>query len=191
LMRSQPNHVEVVVEKNTVEPIVKPVAMHYTIPLTSGRGYCSVPPRREMAELFRRSGKENLILLMLSDFDPDGEEIASSFARSMRDDFGIETIVPIKVALTAEQVERYKLPPRMQAKTTSSNYAKFSERHGDTAYELEALNPADLQQVLRDAIEGVIDRNLRDQEIAAEKADAAQLETTRRWVQSMLAELAS
>lgn len=189
LMRSQPNHVEVVVEKNTVEPIVRPIAMEYTIPLTSGRGYCSVPPRREMAERFRRSGKENLILLMLSDFDPDGEEIASSFARSMRDDFGIETIVPIKVALTAEQVERYELPPRMQAKTTSSNYAKFSERHGETAYELEALNPADLQQVLREAIEGIIDRHVLNQEIAAEKADAAELETTRRRVQSLLGKL--
>ncbi len=189
LMRSQPNHIEIVVEKNTVEPIVKPVAMEYTIPLTSGRGYCSVPPRWEMAERFRRSGKEGLILLMLFDFDPDGEEIASSFARSMRDDFDIETIVPIKVALTAAQIKEYELPPRMQAKTTSSNYGKFSMKHGDSACELEALNPADLQRVLREASEGIIDREALGHEIAAEKADAAELATMRRRVQSALAGL--
>ena len=45
LMRSQPNHVELLVEKNTVEPIVQTIASRYTIPITSGRGFCSIPPR--------------------------------------------------------------------------------------------------------------------------------------------------
>ena len=187
LMRSQPNHIEIVVEKNTVESIIRPVTMEYTIPLTSGRGYCSLPPRRAMAERFASSGKEKLVLLILSDHDPDGEEIASSFARSMRDDFGITSIMPIKVALTVEQIEQFQLPPQMTAKTTSSNYGKFAEKHGDAAYELEALNPADLQQVLRDAIKSVVDRDLLDQEIAAEKADAAKLDALRRQTKRLLA----
>ncbi len=97
LMQSQPNHVEILGEKNTVDPILRDVPGQYTIPLTTGRGYCSIPPRYEMAQRFRKSSKEKLVLLLLSDFDPDGEEIAHSFARSMRDDFGIEDIHPIKV----------------------------------------------------------------------------------------------
>ena len=47
LMQSQINQVEIVVEKNTVLGVVKPVAMKYCIPITSGRGYCSLPPRYE------------------------------------------------------------------------------------------------------------------------------------------------
>jgi hypothetical protein len=191
LMRSQPNHIEIVVEKNTIEPFVKPVAMEYTLPLTSGRGYCSLPPRRAMAERFTRSGKEKLILLMLSDHDPDGLEIAASFARSMRDDFGITAIVPIRVALTADQIEEFQLPPKMTAKTTSSNYDKFSEKHGDAVYELDALDVADLHRLLRDAIEGVIDRAALNHEIAAEKADAAELDALRRHLKTLLAEAAS
>jgi len=35
-------------------------------------------------------------VLIVSDFDPDGEEIAQSFARSLRDDFSISTIKPVK-----------------------------------------------------------------------------------------------
>src|SRR5262249_55952988 len=84
LQQSQPNHVEIVGEKNTIDNIVRPVAMEYCVPLTIGRGYSSLPPRDKMAKRFRRSGKEQLILLVLSDFDPEGEDIAHSFARSMR-----------------------------------------------------------------------------------------------------------
>ena len=78
LMQSQPNHLEIVGEKNTVAPTLRPVAEAYGIPLTTGRGYCSLPPRAAIAERYRRSGKEKLVLLLVTDFDPDGEEIAES-----------------------------------------------------------------------------------------------------------------
>ena len=94
--------------------------------LTIGRGYCSLRPRSDIAERFHKSGKDRLVLLMLSDFDPDGEEIAHSFARSLRDDFGIQRIEPIKVALTAEQVKEFDLPPAMKAKKKSSQYKRFA-----------------------------------------------------------------
>jgi hypothetical protein len=187
LMQSQINHYEIVVEKNTVESLVKPVAAEYTIPLTSGRGYCSLQPRYEMAQRFRKSGKERLVLLMLTDHDPDGEEIAASFARSMRNDFNVRYVEPVKVALTAEQVERFQLPPRMSAKATSSNYAKFVEKHGDTVHELEGLTPADLQQVLRGAIESVLDREAFQREVRAEKEDAVKLVALRQQLRVVLA----
>jgi hypothetical protein len=186
LMQSQPNHVELVGEKNTVGSILRPVAGDYTIPLTTGRGYCSLPPRHAMAKRFRASGKTKLVLLLVSDFDPDGEEIAKSFARSMRDDFGVGEIHPIKVALTAEQVKRFKLPPMLQAKKTSSRHDKFVDQHGRNVYELEALSPELLQQVVREAIESVIDRDAYTAEINAERKDAAFLEGVRRTVADSL-----
>ena len=179
LMQSQPNHIEVVGEKNTIEPIIRPVASQFGIPTTIGRGYCSLPPRYEIAERFRKSGKERLVLLMLSDFDPDGEEIAHSFARSLRDDFGIQRIEPIKVALTDDQVKRYDLPPAMMAKKKSSQYKRFAREHGDHVWELEALPPESLQAVLKDAIDAVIDTKVFNHEIDQEKADAAKLEYAR------------
>jgi hypothetical protein len=157
LMQSQPCHIELVAEKNTLASIVEPVAAEYTIPVTIGRGYCSLPPRHAMAERYRKSGKDKLVLLLISDHDPDGESIAHSFARSMRDDLSIFNIHPIKVALTAEQVEEYHLPPILEAKKTSKQYAKFSAQYGDTVHEVEALPPAELQRILRKAIDSVID----------------------------------
>jgi hypothetical protein len=68
LMQSQPNHVEILAEKNTIAPILKPIAEEYCIPMTTGRGYCSIPPRFEIAKRFRASGKDKLVLLMVTDF---------------------------------------------------------------------------------------------------------------------------
>ncbi len=186
LLQSQPNHIELIGEKNTVSSILRPVAVEYTIPMTTGRGYCSLPPRHAMAQRFEASGKDKLVLLFVSDFDPEGEDIAHSFARSMRDDFGIDAIHPIKVALTADQVQEHELPPIMQAKDTSSRYAKFSALHGDDVFELEALPPETLQQIVRSAIEGVIDREAFENEIAAERDDAVFLAGKRQKVCSAL-----
>jgi len=79
------------------------------------------------------------------------------------------------------------LPPRMKAKETSVNYAKFVERHGDDVFELEALPPAALQKALRDAIESVIDINLLNQEQAREREEMVFLENARRRVKAALA----
>ena len=185
LLQSQPHHIEIVCEKNTIEPIVRPVAAEFTIPLTSGRGYCSLPPRRAMAQRYQMSGKQKLILLLVSDFDPDGEQIAQSFARSMRDDFRIKKIHPIKVALTAEQVEEYELPPVLSAKPTSTNYDRFVDKHGETVFELEALEPDTLQEIVRDAIDSVIDTDLYNEEVDQEAEDAAFLDGARNTVQAL------
>ena len=189
LMQSQPNHVEVVGEKNTIASIIRPVCAQFCIPYTLGRGYCSLRPRYDLVERYRQSGKDRLVILFLSDFDPDGEEIAHSFARSLRDDFGVVKIDPVKVALTSEQVEQYDLPPIMTAKSGSANYDRFVKQHGDTVHELEALEPKTLQSILRESIDSVIDTAAFNYEIDQEKQDAAFLENKRRLVHRALAEI--
>ena len=184
LLQSQPHHIEVVGEKNTIAPMIRPVCSRYTVPFTIGRGYCSLSPRHDMVKRFVKSGKPRLVLIVLSDLDPDGDMIAESLARSLRDDFGIEgdrEVVPIRAALTREQVTRLKLPLTLEAKKSSSNYARFVARHGaDSAYELEAVPPTTLQGFLREAIEQVIDVDLFNAEVEAERSDAVFIENTRR-----------
>jgi hypothetical protein len=186
LQRSQPNHIEIVGEKNTIEGVIRPIAMEYCIPYTIGRGYSSLPPRHDMAKRLQKSGKEKLVLLVLSDLDPEGEDIGRSFAQSMRDDFGIKRIEPVKIALTRDQVDQLLLPPIMQAKKTSSRYDRFTAKHGKDVYELEAAPPNRLQAYLREVIDTVLDVELFNAEIDAEKRDAAKLDGYRR---ALLAQL--
>ena len=82
-------------------------------------------PASDLYGRFKRSGKKKLILLMLTDFDPDGEQIAASFARSMRDDFGLVNVHAVGVAVTAEDVELYNLPSDLDAKPSSPTYSEF------------------------------------------------------------------
>jgi hypothetical protein len=174
--RSQPHHIEIVGEKSTVLGIIKPIAMEYCIPVTIGRGYSSLQPRYELSRRYEDSGKEKLVLLILSDHDPDGEEIAQSFCRSMRDDFGIWNIHPVRVALTRTQVDELGLPPIMQAKKSSSNYKKFVKKHGDEVFELEAVPPETLQEILRDAILSVMDIDALNRERKQEQMDRHEIQ---------------
>jgi hypothetical protein len=189
LQAPQPCHVEILGEKNTVASIIRPVTADYAIPFTLGRGYSSLPPRHAMALRFRRTGKDRLVLLVLSDFDPEGQDIAHSFARSIRDDFGIRNIDFIKVALTAEQVRQLRLPPGPKAKKGSSRRKKFVREHGEHVYELEAVEPERLQTMLRQTIESVLDMKLFRAEQAQERRDAASLEEFRQRAQRLLGEV--
>lgn len=191
LMQSQLDHIEMIAEKLTVQGIIKPIADKFCIPLTIGRGYCSLEPRRAIAARFISSGKDRLVLLVVSDLDPDGESIAESFARSIRDDFGIAEIKPIKCLLTMEQVEKWSLPANgMEAKKTSGQYAVYRKKYStDRVYELEAIEPPRMQSALVETIESVIDRTAFNSEIEQEKRDAAKLAAIKQNVSDYLADM--
>lgn len=186
LLRGQSNHIEILVEKNAIRKIVESVADEYCIPCTTGRGYSSLTPRWKMVQRFIQSGKKNLVLLILSDFDPDGEEIAASFPRSLRDDFGLSNIVAHKVGISGDDVQKYNLPADMEAKVTSPNYKKFVERYGTHVAELDAAPAELLQEKLRAAIESCLDMDLFQHELEQEKEDAAFLAATKKVVVNAL-----
>jgi hypothetical protein len=174
--QSQPNYIEIVAEKLTVRSILQQVAQEYTIPLTISRGMSSLPPKKAIRDRYLVSRKRNLILLIVSDLDPAGDAIAEDLVKSFRRDFGIPNIEAYKVALTIEKVSEFDLKPSMEAKETSPTYQAFVDRYDITdAYELEAMEPADLAETLRSVIEDVLDLALYNQELAAEETDSAQI----------------
>ena len=183
LMQGQKNHIEIMLEKNALRTVIETVAREYCIPCTTGRGFSSLSPRYDLALRFRQSGKARLVLLMLTDFDPDGDEIAASFARSLRDDFKIQYIHAVKVALTAEDVQNYDLPSDMDAKVSSPNYQKFLEKYGSTkVVELDAAPVKLLQSKLREAIESVIDVTEFNAQVEQEVQDSAHIQAHRQVV---------
>ncbi|MFH5805547.1 ParB N-terminal domain-containing protein [Alienimonas sp. DA493] len=189
LMRSQPNHIELLCEKNTARPVLERVAQPYTIPVVTGRGFCSIGPRAEMVERFKASGKARLVLLIASDFDPPGEAIAQSFGRSLRDDFGVEPLA-YKIALNSRQVRELDLPPAGKVKrgkkskdgSYASDIQEFLDLHGDNVWELEALPRETLAELTKQAIESVIEPASVNLERNNERKDAAFLGRLRRTI---------
>jgi hypothetical protein len=186
LMQSQPCHIEIDIEKNTLINIVKPIAARYTIPMLSLRGQSSNTAIYQLAERFRKSGKEKLLLLMVSDLDPEGEVIARNVGRRLRDEFSVN-VTAHKVAITPEHVKQFSLPPLAVAKEGSSRRAAYVAEHGEHVYEVEALKPSDLEEILTAEIDRVIDRDAFNRELSAEREDAAQLECKRREILQLLA----
>jgi len=179
LQQSQPDHLEILIEKNASLSVIETVAMGYCIPITSGRGQTSKEKLWQIAKRFRASRKDRLVLLLLSDFDPDGDAIANANALSLRDDLGIheDQLLPVRAALRLDQIEKYQLPQSLEAKTTSSNYDKFVLRHGvNYAVELEALAPEHLQTELDRSIRSHLDTDAFNREVEKEKAEAAKLQ---------------
>jgi hypothetical protein len=180
LTQSQPDHHEIIIEKNASLAVIENVAMKYSLPVTSGRGQCSKERLWQIEQRFRRSRKEKLVLLILTDFDPDGDAIANANALSLRDDLGVDQdrLVAVRVALRPDQIQQYDLPRSLEAKPTSRNYSKFVARHGVSyAVELEALAPEHLQSELDQAIRSHMDVDLFNQEVETEKEEATRLQS--------------
>ena len=188
LLQTQPSHIELLVEKMTLSSIVEPVASEFCVPLTISRGQCSTSPLYEMAQRYKRSGKSKLIVLLMSDLDPDGVAISDSVASRLRYDFHIPNVEAVKVALMPAQVSELNLPPNAErAKTTSTNYRRYIETLGnDRVYELEAVEPSALAGLLKTAIEGVLDLGAYNREVTAERADAADIAAVRERVLDVL-----
>ena len=91
--------------------------------------------------------------------------------------------------MTPKQRSRYKLPPGGKAKPGSSRYNEFVKKYGTSVYELEALDPADLQDILRDSIRGALDLDLFNAEIEAEEADLLHILQTKAQAGKLLAGL--
>jgi hypothetical protein len=143
-----------------------------------------------MFDRFKASGKDRLTLLFLSDFDPEGEDIPNSFALSMRDDFGIRHVDLKKVCLTYDQVQERSLYSDFDPdEKEGSRKAKFQDKYGEDQpyFELEALDNEDRKDLLRDAIDEVLDHDAFDREQQAERADAARLEGLRKAVLPFIA----
>jgi hypothetical protein len=192
LLQSQCDHIELIVEKLTVQSIIETIAKKFCLPMTVGRGYCSIDPRYDIVQRYRKSGKDRLKLLICSDFDPDGEEIAESFARSIRDDFGVDGVEASKILLRQDQCKKWGIPHNgLEAKTTSTNYKKFMHRYDDDAdvFELEAVPPQLMQSTVQEAIEGTLDLEAFNRELEQEKQDAALLQGVKASLQDSFANM--
>jgi ParB-like nuclease domain len=177
LQRSQPVHLEVFCEKNTLLSIAAPICEQYNVPLTSGRGFAGPSIWRKMAMRFRRSGKHRMVVLAVSDYDPEGFELVDDCYRSLRDLHGIRMIALHRVAVTEDQIEELDLHSDFNpAKEESTRYDKFVERTGDDkTWECESLPPDYLRDALQESIEANMNTEIFERANEQENKDRGAL----------------
>lgn len=167
-------YVELWVEKQALAGVLEPVASDHHITLMVNKGYSSQSAMYESARRYAMKGKsKGKVLLYLGDHDPSGEDMV----RDVRDRllmFGVAVQVE-KVALTMAQIEEYEPPPN-PAKVTDPRAAEYIEKFGDESWEVDALPPNVLTQLITDAIDRFIDREAYDAVIEKEEEDKERLQ---------------
>jgi len=103
---------------------------------------------------FIRGGQEPLIL-HLGDHDPSGKDMTRDITDRLAEFCGQE-IELRRLALNMPQIEQYQPPPN-PAKITDSRAAGYIEEFGAESWELDALEPAVIAQLIRDAVYAVRD----------------------------------
>ncbi len=97
----------VLCEKEADYPAVKSVLSDLNVDVGYMRGYSGKRLMFEMAEEIQNNSKVPKILI-LGDFDPSGEDIKRNVGRDMKK-MGLD-IKPINIAITKEQIRKFKLP---------------------------------------------------------------------------------
>ncbi len=177
LMQGQEHAIEVWIEKDALSRVCHAAALPYCVPVTVARGFSSVSYLHDAAaRIFENAEKgQGTLILYWGDLDPSGWEMLPAMMRTLIDSMGCGGLVESqRCALTPEQVERFELPKNPDAlKDTDSRAAKYRERFGDLAVELDALEPGDLAALVESCIRENLDLSQfeRQREIEATEFD--------------------
>lgn len=164
---TQPHRVEVWIEKDALTGVIEGVCTELDVPYFSCRGYTSQSEMWAASQRlmkFRgnlkktRDGRGQIpIILHFGDHDPSGIDMTRDIQERLQMFMGGKMKVN-RLALNMPQVEEYSPPPN-PAKTTDSRFNGYMEIHGHESWELDALEPALLSQLIRDEIEGLLDQD--------------------------------
>jgi hypothetical protein len=208
MWESQPIYVEVWFEKDALLGVFERSAHAVDVPYFSCRGYSSDSELWAAGQRFRAAldnGKERVVVLHFGDHDPSGIDMTRDirerswlFAAKTDDDDEtyvnsgddggktlddlIESIQIVRVALNMDQVRKYNPPPN-PAKTTDARFAGYEAKYGVSSWELDALNPRVLDQLVRSNVAALIkDKSAWDKTAAEQKEGRALLASaSTRW----------
>jgi len=147
----QPRNVMICLEKDALSRLVSREANRFSVRTFPTRGYPSFSFVQEMSRyITNQLGGKPTVVLYFGDFDPSGVDIERDLSERL-EKYGAKDFKVQRIALTADQIKKYRLPP-MPVKMSDARADSFLEEHGDRAVELDALDPNLLQTTVRKAV---------------------------------------
>ena len=168
--QEQDVYIELWVEKDALSGVLKRITSHYHINLMVNRGYSSCTAMHDAYQRLKRQEKQGkkTYILYLGDHDPSGLDMVRDI-RDRLEEFGvIPQVIPI--GLTREQINKYNPPPN-PAKIKDPRAKWYIEQHGNTSWEVDALNPKVLHELVKKNVENLIDVTLFEKQIRKEETD--------------------
>lgn len=145
----QAYRVEVWVEKEALAGVVERVARRLDLDYFSCRGYVSQSEmwRAAQRHLGYEEEGQSVVVLHLGDHDPSGIDMSRDVSDRL-ELFGASTDVR-RIALNRDQIDEYDPPPN-PAKLSDSRASGYVELHGYESWELDALDPSTLAELIED-----------------------------------------
>lgn len=155
----QESYVEVWVEKEALGNIVESACDPFLVPHMSCKGYLSASEAWRAGRRFReatKAGKE-CHLIHLGDHDPSGIDMTRDNGErvGMFSDYPW-TLKVHRIALNMDQVDQYSPPPN-PAKITDTRAKDYIAKYGNTSWELDALEPQVLKELIQEKVKSFID----------------------------------
>lgn len=170
---------EVWIEKDALVGVIAGVCSNLQVPYFSCRGYTSQSEMWSAAQrLIEYREKEQIpYIIHLGDHDPSGIDMSRDICDRL-DLFmlnhGVSGAKFKRIALNMEQVEEYNPPPN-PAKVTDSRASGYINQHGHESWELDALEPQVMADLIEETILDVRDEDEWDNRLEEEKAARAAL----------------
>lgn len=172
----QPYRVECWIEKDALIGVIENVCKELDIAYFSCRGYTSQSEMWSAAMRLQRyrKGRQKPLVLHLGDHDPSGKDMTRDITDRLSE-FSEGTIEVRRLALNMSQITQYHPPPN-PAKITDSRAAGYIAEFGGESWELDALEPAVIATLIRDAVFTVRDVDKWVAQQLEEDTQKAQLE---------------
>ena len=155
----QDTYVEVWVEKEALGNVVGRACGKLWTPHMACKGYLSASEAWRAGRRFQEKLDEgkNCVVIHLGDHDPSGIDMTRD-NQDRLDTFSeyVGGVDVRRIALNMDQVDEYAPPPN-PAKVTDSRASGYIQRFGRTSWELDALEPSVIEELITDEIEGLID----------------------------------
>lgn len=178
--KGQDTYIEVWVEKDALSNVFLRVTEEYHIRLMVNKGYSSCSAMHDAYKRFASHMKvdnQDGLILYFGDHDPSGIDMARDIKDRMTE-FGIDhygNFEIIRPALTIAQVRQHRCPEN-PAKMTDPRAAWYVKEHGRHSWELDALPPRVLAQIIQKNILSRIDQDLYKEVLQEEARQKAIIE---------------
>lgn len=164
----QPKRLEVWIEKEALIGVIEPICEKWHVPFFACKGYASQSSQYSAGQRFRNyiNNEQEVIVLHLGDHDPSGIDMTRDNHKRVNL-FAQRGVEVDRLALNMDQVRQYK-PPRNPAKETDSRYDEYKRNYGVSCWELDALEPKAISELIEKKIKKHLDMNLWSEKVDEE-----------------------
>ena len=192
-------YIELWTEKDAISSVISPVTEKYQVPVSVNRGYSSASAMYEASKRFKEKElrdititdpkakqyiekygnifncweERELIILYLGDHDPSGLDMDRDIQNRL-EEFGVDVEV-VRIGLTTEQINQYSPPPN-PTKITDPRAKEYISEYGETSWEVDAIKPEVLQELIERFILKYLDLERFEQVEQKEQKEIQELE---------------